>query len=311
MKPSTGRFSLILLLLLSVFSVKAQDETAASPDSMMAEEVDKRPVKDMFGSHYIIDNQTAFVPIKGTFAFDIQHRFGEVSNGYEDFFGLYAPSNIRLGFSYVPVKKLMVGFGITKANISWDFHLKYALLEQTRSNSIPVSLTYFGNAVMDTRDKSFFPDPDAMTFSDRLSFFHQLIVARKFSNKFSLQAGASFTHYNTVFYADAEGPAPYDNDHWAVSVAGRYAITPGTSILVNFDQPISFAETLDPPANFAFGVEFKTSSHQFQFFMGNYYYILPQLNWLNTKERDDDLLGIFNAAGPYHIGFNMVRYWNF
>lgn len=32
------------------------------------------------------------------------HRFGSVKNGYKDFFGLFAPSNIRLGFSYVPIK---------------------------------------------------------------------------------------------------------------------------------------------------------------------------------------------------------------
>lgn len=311
MKISIGRIAIPAFLLCLAFALPAQEDVAVVQDTALGQTIDKRPVKDMFGSHHIIDNQTAFVPIRGTFAFDIQHRFGEVGNGYEDFFGLYAPSNIRLGFSYVPVKKLMVGFGITKANLSWDLHVKYAFLEQTRSGRIPVSLTYFGNAVIDTRDQSVFPDPGALTFSDRLTYFHQLIIARKFSSKFSLQAAASLTHYNTIFYKDAEGPAPYANDHWAMSVAGRYALTPVTSILVNFDQPISFQETLDPPANFAFGVEFKTSSHQFQFFMGNYYYILPQLNWLNTKEQDNDLLGIFNAAGPYHIGFNMVRYWNF
>ena len=93
---------------------------------MVAEE--RKPVKNMFESIWIIDNQTVMVPFKNTLEFDIQHRFGLVENGYEDFWGLYAPSNIRLGFSYVPINNLMVGFGLTKQNLTWDFNAKYALL---------------------------------------------------------------------------------------------------------------------------------------------------------------------------------------
>jgi len=106
-------------------------------------EVDKRPVKNMFESIWIIDNQTVVVPYKGTFEFDIQHRFGVVSNGYDDFFGLYAPANIRLGFNYVPVEKLMVGFGITKTNLTWDLNAKYAILQQGRSGGSPLSISYY------------------------------------------------------------------------------------------------------------------------------------------------------------------------
>ena len=39
---------------------------------------------------------------------DIQHRFGTVNNGAKDLFGIFAPSNIRLGINYAPVKKLYV-----------------------------------------------------------------------------------------------------------------------------------------------------------------------------------------------------------
>ena len=85
---------------------------------LQAQEVDapvvSKPVKNTFSSIWIIDNQSVMVPYKGTLEFDIQHRFGLVSNGFEDLWGLYAPSNIRLGFSYVPVNNLMVGFGFTK-----------------------------------------------------------------------------------------------------------------------------------------------------------------------------------------------------
>ena len=95
---------------------------------------------------------------------DIQHRFGTVENGYEDFWGFFAPSNIRMGFSYYRVNKLNVGIGVTKttaavipdASISyvsgplWDASLKYSFFTQTKGK-FPVSLTYYGNMSYNTK----------------------------------------------------------------------------------------------------------------------------------------------------------------
>ncbi len=55
-------------------------------------------VGNTFESIWLIDNQTVHVPLRRTFEFDILHRFGTIKNGYSDFLGLYAPSNIRIGF---------------------------------------------------------------------------------------------------------------------------------------------------------------------------------------------------------------------
>jgi hypothetical protein len=44
-----------------------------------------------------MDYQTVIVPIKGTMEMDIQHRFGTVDNGKKDAWGIFAPSNIRIG----------------------------------------------------------------------------------------------------------------------------------------------------------------------------------------------------------------------
>ena len=111
-----------------------------------------RPVSDIFGSSLLIDNQTVVVPFKGTFQFDIQHRFGTWDEGYDDFWGFFAPSNFRLGFNYVPVNKFQMGFGFSKENLLWDFSVKYALLEQSRSGAKPLSIAYLANMAVDTRD---------------------------------------------------------------------------------------------------------------------------------------------------------------
>ena len=106
------------------------------------------------------------VPIKGTFEADFQHRFGTVNNGFDDLWGLYAPSNIRLGFNYAPIDKLYVGFQLTKDNMEFDFNAKYALLKQTADNRMPVSVTVYGNMAIDARDPSNFENS-----IDRYSYF--------------------------------------------------------------------------------------------------------------------------------------------
>ena len=106
-------FICCLLLLNGILS--AQDSTMVEQPEAP---VKAKPVKNTFQSVWISDNQTVMVPVKGTMEMDIMHRFGTWNNGYEDFWGFFAPSNIRMGMSYVPIDKLNVGIGFTKDNSS-------------------------------------------------------------------------------------------------------------------------------------------------------------------------------------------------
>ena len=183
------------------------------------------------------------VPIKGTFEMDIMHRFGTVKKGYDDFWGFFAPSNIRLGVSYAPINKLYVGIGITKSNMLWDGSAKYSIITQTKGK-YPVSVTYYGNMAYDTRK-----DPDKSIFkytSQRMSFFNQLIIARKVTNKFSVQVAPSVSHQNSVngYYTknDSTGKEIFKEmkfDHFAIAISGRYKLTNVTSLMINYDQPIT------------------------------------------------------------------------
>jgi len=134
-----------------------------------------KPVKNTFESVWLIDDQTVMVPVKGTFEADIQHRFGTVQNGYQDLFGIYGVSNIRLGFYYAPIKNLYLGFGLAKEGLLWDGSAKYAIMRQTK-NKYPVSITYYGNMGYKT-----VADPSHTLFTyntERLSFFNEIMIAR-------------------------------------------------------------------------------------------------------------------------------------
>ncbi len=278
-----------------------------------------RPVKSTFESAIIMDNQTVMVPIKNTFEFDIQHRFGTLQNGLEDAFGFYAPSNIRLGFLYAPINNLSVGFGFTKYKTLVDFNAKYALLKQHKSWMKPVSITYYGNMVVDPRKKSERPRYHS---SDRLSFFHQIIIARKINSRLSVQVAPSLSHYNLQLDRTLK------NNHFAVAVSAQYKVTPVMSIIANVDQPLSkyhkYAETdtrPNPNPNASLGIQLSTSSHAFQIFIGNYDKLVPQENnmyFRGNEYQDNSLSEFFGSKGffdhmakRFRIGFNITRLWNY
>ncbi|HEY5826081.1 MAG TPA: DUF5777 family beta-barrel protein [Cyclobacteriaceae bacterium] len=293
--------SILGFLLITISTYAQEDSVAVVNDS------GNKPVRSVWESTWLIDNQTSLVPVKGTFEFMMNHRFGSIYNGIKDIYGIYgAGANIRLGFTYTLLDNvgfgafkgnLAIGFGSTKTGMIQDFNLKYGFLQQTRNGRIPVSVTYFTNMAIGAQGKKE-ELPNGNT-SDRFSYFHQIIISRKFSDKLSVQVAPSLSHFNTV------DPA-MENDHIAVAVGGRFKISDVTAILINYDQPITKHQDSNPQFNVSAGIEMATSSHQFQIFITNYSYIVPQYNNVRnqpntTREWYQDLF----------IGFNITRLWNF
>jgi hypothetical protein len=325
---------LVCFVLLATASLvgRAQntDSTASvTSDTTAKEEITDarpskpKPVKNTFQSVWIIDNQTVMVPVKKTFEMDIMHRFGTINKGYEDFWGFFAPSNIRLGFNYSPAKKLFIGAGITKSNMVWDFNAKYAIIKQTKG-VYPVSVTYYGDFFFDTRKDGnlgafdHFMSNEKITdgeglftyYTDRFMFFNELIIARKFNEKLSIQVSPSVSHQNSVYgyYKQVDSATravegEMEHNHFAISFAGRYKLTNVTSVIVNIDQPITQHVSNNPNPNISFGFEFSTGSHAFQFFLGNYSLLNPARNNMYNKNNYQD--------NKFLIGFNITRLWNY
>ena len=302
---SSIQIKLIALMLLGMVTcfneLIAQDSTAAAPVKVVKA---KGYVKNTFEGNFILDNQTVMVPIKGTLEATIQHRFGIVTNGFQDLCGIFSGANMRLGVNYAPVKNLQFGFGATNDRMQVDFTAKLALLKQTKDNKMPVSVTFFGNALMDTRQKnSALP---IVNFSDRMAYFSQLIIARKICDRFSIQVAPSISYFNNVpAYFDDKGnvqPA-MENAHVAIAFSGKVKLTEGTSLLLNYDQPLTQHAMYNPHPNLSLGFEFKTSGHDFQIFGGNFGFAEPEDN--NAQNTNDF------TKGQWLIGFNISRLWNF
>ena len=297
--------SIILIALISTSSFSQEDT-----DSIVAKEKDY-PVSAAFESSYLIDAQTTIVPEVKTLQMGIQHKFAPIEDGISNLFGIYGSANIRIGLDYVPVKNLQIGAGITKTKMMTDLNAKYTILQQTRKNTVPISLAVYGNVGIhghdsggnDSIQEAFTGPIGPYEFSDRLSYFTQVIVGRKFNEWLSLQAGASFTHYNSV-------NPEYDHDKIGVHFNGRIKVTPQGSIIFNFDAPLNIdglsehTEFTNPPKpSLAFGYEVSTGTHAFQFFMSSSNSLLPQDNIMWNQNKMD--------ASGFAIGFVITRLWAF
>lgn len=298
MKHLTHISILFVSLLLVGTNLYAQEEQEE-------QERDQRPVRSPFESSLLLDNQTVIVPTEGTMQFEIQHRFGTLENGLSDFFGMWAPSNIRLALGYVPKEDIMIGLGATKFNQFVDLNYKWNFIKQTRSWSMPVGLTLYGYVAMDTRGTDKAPEFDENS-AFRLSYFNELIIATRINSDLSVQLIPSFTHFNAV-------DSTYNNDTFAVTFSGRYKLTPQTSIIFEYDHPFTkhdaFITNDDglmyrlPLDNFSFGVEISTSTHAFQIFFANYQEIMYHKNIAYNKNDSRQL--------EFLLGFNITRLWNF
>ncbi|MCU4175186.1 DUF5777 family beta-barrel protein [Carboxylicivirga sp. N1Y90] len=286
----------LVLALLSSAMLFAQEETET------VEKVVDKPVRSPWESGTIVNHHTSVTQQKNTLEMVINHRFGVVENGISDVFGIMAPgANIRIGFNYSILDNLNVGFGTNSQKKYQDFQAKYTPFRQTRQNTMPVSVTLYGNAAIDAREETVFGTDYA--FSDRMSYFSELIVDRKFTDWITLKASVNFTHYNAV-------DSLMDNDKIGVGFGGRVKFSPQSSLTFELGIPLQISSisqystfTKPPKAHMAIGYEVSTSTHAFQIFLTNGLGILNQELYMHNQAEMD--------LRSFRFGFNITRLWNF
>lgn len=310
------RIGALVLISLVLVNNTASSQEEATQDSIIEKPVD-RPVRPAFESGLLFDATTTTLYPSKTLEMVIQHRFGVIDFNDEntDFLGIWGSSNIRLGMNYSILNNLTIGAGATKFNKMEDIQVKYRVIEQTRSNSIPVTVMLYGVVGIDGSKKTKWdgtPDtisPKSYKFSNRLSYFTQVVVSRRFNDNLSLQFAPGFTHYNCVDSA-------YDHDRISLSFAGRYKFSPQGSLIVSGDFPLkiqgisehnkeyneSDASFIAKP-NICVGFEISTSTHAFHLYMASAQGILPQEDIMWNK---NDFF-----KGEFLIGLNITRLWNF
>jgi len=287
----------VILIVLALFIINFAFAQDASNEN--------KPVSGTYNSGIFLENQTVLMYPAKTIEFVINHRFGKIGDGGSAAYGLYSPSNIRLGLNYSILNNLQVGIGATKYRNMDDLNIKYGILEQTTNGKIPVSLGCYGNVTYDD-SKNY----DYANFKEghRYSYMAELMISRKFCNYFNLQIAPMYTHYNIVEYASDSISPVRKNDNFGLSVLAKLNITSTLSFFCEYDQ--NFTKLLkktstykDPEPNFAFGIENATAAHSFQIFLTTAGDISYQRNMVYGQNSLSGKDGYKNLM----IGFNITR----
>lgn len=244
-----------------------------------------------FKSTRICVGQSIENPPNGNLIFVVSHHFGTINQGFSEFFGL-DQATTRIGFEYGVNEWLALGIGRSTLNKTFDGFTKVKLLRQSSGKrNMPVSLSYFGSMAVNSLK---WQDPDRKNyFTSRMSYAHQLMIARKFSNAFSFQLMPSLIHRNLVERKIDQ------NDVWAIGAGGRMKISNRVSINAEYYYLLPGQTADDYYNTLTIGFDIETGGHVFQLFATNgrgtieeYYIPATGGSWLN---------------GDIRIGFNITR----
>jgi hypothetical protein len=215
----------------------------------------------------LINLQTIETLKKGALDFRISHRFGDIGSGAQNLWGLDGPATLRLGLDYSLTDRLVVGVGRTSYQKYFDGFLKYKLIQQASGGpAFSLAAIASGNVITDTDPNKAVTGVDHYQyFSSRVAYMTQVLLARKFNQKLSLQLAPTWIHFNMVTRANDK------NDLVALGVSGRYKITRSLAITGEYISRVS-KYTPDQKSYhniLSIGLDIETGGHVFQLFFTN------------------------------------------
>jgi hypothetical protein len=237
---------------------------------------------------------------KGVLDFKISHRFSPIRNGIYDLIGLDG-AGIRFGLDYGITNRLMVGIGRSSYEKIIDGFAKYKILSQSKGKkNMPITLSYLADIQVKTIK---FPDEEAENFfSDRIYYTHQLLVGRKFNDRFSLQLMPTLVHRNLI---PNEGEK---NDVLSLGIGGRVKLTQRVTFNAEYYYvlPDQISEIYTNSLSVGFDIE--TGGHVFQLHVTN----SPYMNYKGfiTETREPWFFkeeGTGKMLSGLRLGFNISR----
>ncbi len=235
--------------------------------------------------------QSTKVVSKGDLYLVVAHRFGYLKNGITDFFGL-DQANTKIQLLYGIKKNLQLGVSRDSYQKTYSGTAKYRLLKQ--SNKLPLNLSLYGSIDVNSQlKKSVYPGLKQL---DRFSYTAQILAAKRFSEKLSLQIAPIFVRHNLQ---DLNYTKEQTHNQVLLGTGGRYKLSNRFS--VNFDYVYNFSRNKNSLYKnpLTIGVDIETGGHVFQ------------LLFTNSRASNDssfltETLGDW-SKGQISFGFNIVR----
>ncbi len=276
-------------LLVGLFSsIVAQDLEAILDEIDLDQETTELA---LFKSTRIVNSHSVKQMKAKELDYRISHRFGQLNTGSYELFGL-DHSTIHLSMEYGITDRIMLGFGRSSFQKRLDAFIKIKLTEQNSGSSgSPLSAAWVSGAEMQTLK---WPTSENYPTSARLSYVHQLILARKWG-PLTTQLTPTLVHRNIV--DRIRDP----NDLYAIGIGGRYKLTQRLALTLEYFYVLNLklisGEAYYNPLSFGFDIE--TGGHVFQLAFSN-----------AIGMREGILLGETTSSwskGGVRFGFNISR----
>lgn len=280
---AAGCFSFISCTLF------AQDDLLSMLETDSAEAKKIEFTTATFKTTRIINGHSVENAAPGVLDLRISHRFGFISAGAYELFGLDQAS-MRIGLDYGLTNRWMIGIGRSTFQKQFDGFTKFKILRQAVSH-MPVTVSITGSMMYKTLK---FEDPARTNYiSSNIVYSSQLLIGRKFNESLSLQLMPTMLHYNLVAAAtDA-------NDIFALGVGGRLKISKRVSINAEYYYQLPSLQFSGTENSLAVGFDIETGGHVFQ------------LNFTNSTGMTErsfitETTGKF-FKGDIHFGFTISR----
>ena len=282
-----------LLTIVCIFFVagyaSAQDDLLNQLDAVKPEH--KEIEMAAFKGLQICNMQSTKLPVKGEFYFLVSHRFGDLSNGINNFFGLDAALT-KLGGIYGVTNWLSLGLSRQTYQKTYELAAKYKLANQM-IDGFP--LTIVGYNTMDIRSDlktDLYPD---LKTTDRCAYTSQLIISRKLNNSLSLEVNPIFVHKNLYDELTEQ------ENMYLLGSGVRCKISKRLSINLDYAARLNLPEGYDYTYHnpITLGLDIETGGHVFQL-------VLSNSQTMNDVAYYTTASGIKEGKGIF-FGFNMYR----
>lgn len=275
------------IIFFAVANTYAQDELFKALDTINP---NKKEVEiAAFKGLQICNMQSTKVPLKGEFYTVISHRFGDLTRGLDNFFGL-DNAYTKIGGVYGVNNWLSFGLSRHTYNKIYELTAKYKLANQ-EVNGFPVTIVGYNTMDINTKlTKDQYPN---LKGNNRLAYTFQLPVSRKFTNNLSLELNPIYVHKNLY------EPKTENKDQFLLGAGGRYKLSKRLAVNLEYAARFNAPETSVYHNPLSLGLDIETGGHIFQLVFSNGQQMNDVALYTNS-------VGNWNG-GSLYFGFNMYR----
>ena len=282
--------NILPLILISCFFFSqlnfSQEDLLSEIDFQDSTKIEK--VNSVFKSLRIVNFQSTKLVSKKELTLDVSHRFGNIRSGMDEFFGL-DNAVTRIELIYGISDFLNVSFSRSSYRKVYELSFKYKLLSQ--SNKSPISVLIFNSLTYDSSlDNIIYP---GLKSSHRYNYANQILISRKFNDKFSFEISPTIFHENLV------NNEQQDNTQYAIVFGERFKISKRVSLNMDYGLHLNRYSNDNYRNPLSIGIDLETGGHVFQLMFTN-------SQAMNTNYLLSSSSGNWKT-GDLFFGFNLVR----